>query len=92
MGVGRRTQWRDYVDIWYLLTHASMSLQQIIDAANQKFGGEFNETLFLEQLSYFDDLTSAPIDWINQTDHQEEHVIKDYLATAVTQHLKTKLP
>lgn len=54
--IGRRDTWRDYVDLFFLLKWKLYDLETIIALAEKKFGGEFNEKLFLGQLTYFDDL------------------------------------
>ena len=51
--IGRRAVWRDYVD-----------LDKIIQIANLKFVGEFVSTQFLEQLRYFDDVKTVPIEYV----------------------------
>ncbi|WP_459827587.1 nucleotidyl transferase AbiEii/AbiGii toxin family protein [Desulfomicrobium salsuginis] len=53
--LGRRSKWKDYVDLYFLLrNHAT--LPELIQAARTIFRGAFNAKLFLEQLCYFDDV------------------------------------
>jgi hypothetical protein len=67
--LGRRCQWKDYVDLYFLLTY-HLSLSELIETAEQIFKGAFNARLFREQLCYFKDVDmtetlaymSAPLD------------------------------
>lgn len=87
--VGRRAVWRDYVDLYTLLAKGIVSLSKIITLAKQKFGGEFIETQFLEQLGYFGDISVVPIDYIGDAPDPSE--IKEYLGTRVEEYLKSVL-
>lgn len=53
--LGRRSKWKDYVDLFFLLKD-KFTLQQIIDRAIMIFGDLFSDKLFRSQLSYFDDI------------------------------------
>ena len=53
--LGRRSKWKDYVDLYFLLTR-HFSLEEVSDKATAIFGGLFSEKLFRAQLSYFDDI------------------------------------
>ena len=53
--LGRRSKWKDYVDLYYLLTE-HFTLSEISFKANELFGELFSEKLFRAQLSYFDDI------------------------------------
>jgi Nucleotidyl transferase AbiEii toxin, Type IV TA system len=88
--LGRRAMWRDYVDLFCLLKNQGMTVGTIIDAATKKFGGDFVKEQFLEQLSYFGDITIVPVDYIQQTFTPEE--IKIFLQQQVQDYLKTILP
>lgn len=61
--IGRRAVWRDYIDIYWLIKTHVFDLDSIIQLANKKFKGEFASSLFLEQLSYFDDISLVPIEF-----------------------------
>lgn len=61
--IGRRAIWRDYVDVFWILKHNLLSMEDVITHAQNKFKEEFSETLFLQQLVYFDDLTISPIEF-----------------------------
>ena len=53
--LGRRSKWKDYVDLYFLLTqHFQMS--EVTEKAIAIFGDLFSEKLFRAQLSYFADI------------------------------------
>lgn len=58
--LGRRSTFRDYIDLCFLLMHGLVTLGGIIEDATRKFviGGEavFSTKLFLEQLTYTEDV------------------------------------
>ena len=88
--IGKRAVWRDYVDLFLLLKKEIVTLNQTIQLAKQKFSGEFNEALFLEQLSYFKDVTIVPMDFIGSSPSPSE--IQSYLETQVESYIKQILP
>ena len=53
--LGRRSKWKDYVDLYFLLTK-HLALAEVADKATGLFGELFSEKLFRAQLSYFDDI------------------------------------
>ena len=56
--LGRRSKWKDYVDLYFLLTqHFQMS--EVTEKAIAIFGDLFSEKLFRAQLSYFADIDYA---------------------------------
>lgn len=65
----------------------NLDLEELIAAAEKKFGGEFNQILFLEQLTYFDDLEITEIEFIDKSYSEKE--IKDYLENTVENYLAT---
>lgn len=53
--IGRRSKWKDYVDLYYIFK-SGISIESIIDKAKHIFASSFNEKLFRAQLSYFKDI------------------------------------
>lgn len=53
--LGRRSKWKDYVDLYFLLSE-HFSLAEITSRAESLFGELFSEKLFRSQLSFFDDV------------------------------------
>lgn len=87
--VGKRAIWRDYVDLFILLKRKIFDLEKIIKLAKKKFKGEFVESQFLEQLSYFDDLEIMPIEFIEKSYSEQE--IKSFLEKAVSAYVKGRI-
>lgn len=53
--IGRRSKWKDYVDLYFLITE-HFTISQISRRAEEIFGGLFLEKLFRAQLAYFEDV------------------------------------
>lgn len=53
--LGRRSKWKDYVDLYFLLS-GRFSLPEVSAKATEMFGELFSEKLFRAQLSYFEDV------------------------------------
>lgn len=79
--IGRRGQWRDYVDIFFLLKKETFSLKEIIDLAEKKYPPEFNPRLFLEQLSWFGDINDFTVSFLKEKYSTAE--IKNFLLKEV---------
>lgn len=54
--LGRRAKWKDYIDLYFIFEKYH-SVGGVIKRANEIFKGEFNERVFREALSYFDDVS-----------------------------------
>ena len=61
--LGRRSKWKDYVDLYFLLTQ-NFTITEISDCAAGLFGELYSEKLFRSQLCYFED-----IDYSEQVDY-----------------------
>ena len=88
--LGRRPAWRDYVDIFIFLKWKLYSLASIIALSEKRFTGEFNSKLFLQQLTYWDDVDRAETTFMKESYTDEE--IKAFLSEQVDAYLKTVLP
>ncbi len=88
--IGRRPAWRDYVDLFILLKWNLYTINSLINLAEQKFAGEFNPKLFLQQLVYFDDVNVVDTIFLKETYTDEE--IKVFLGEQVDAYLKNVLP
>lgn len=81
--LGRRAKWKDYADLYFIFRH--YSLEQIIGRAEKIFGGEFNERLFREQLSYHADINySEPIEYLPGMDVADEVVKRELKQIAIS--------
>lgn len=59
--IGRRGEFKDYVDLYAGLRGGHGSLGEMLALAAEKYGDAFNDRLFLEQLVYLDDVEEAEI-------------------------------
>ena len=59
--IGRRGSYKDYVDLYFVLSEKMILLEEILDLAKKKYAHEFNGRLFLEQLAYLDDIGDTEI-------------------------------
>lgn len=53
--LGQRAKWKDYADLFFIIRD-HYSMKTIAQHARNLFGDHFNERLFREQLSYFEDV------------------------------------
>jgi len=75
--LGRRSKWKDYVDLYFLLRDYT-PLAELILHAKELFRGAFNAKLFLEQLCYFDDVDmTEQVDFMKEAPH--EKTIREWL-------------
>ena len=80
--MGRRSKWKDYVDIYFILKD-HFSVQQISERTSELFGQLFSEKLFRAQLSYFDDIDyTEPVEFLVQPVPDDE--IKNFLIDKAT--------
>lgn len=70
--VGRRGDFKDYVDLYYILSEGHSSLDEIIDLAEKKYQNEFNSRLFLEQLVYLEDIEEAQLIFLKKAVTKKE--------------------
>lgn len=88
--LGRRPQWRDYVDLFFLMKWKLYDLARIVTLSEKKFGGEFNDKLFIKQLTYFDDVQVRPTVFLKESYTDKE--IKTFLKQQVKLYLNTIRP
>lgn len=87
--IGRRAQWRDYVDLFYILKHDILTFDTITGNAKNKYGPEFNTRLFLEQLIYWGDIESFSVKFLKNEHSTKE--IQEYLKNIAQQAVKNLL-
>ena len=62
--LGRRSKWKDYADLYFLLKE-HFTIQQVSERASTIFGELFSEKMFRAQLCYFEDIDySEEVDWL----------------------------
>lgn len=89
VAIGKRNVWRDYVDFFYLLHDKHITLNQIIQDGEKRFGNEFSSKLFMQQLTYTKDVTDFTYTPIGPMHEKKD--IMSFLTREVKQFLKTNL-
>ena len=81
--LGRRSKWKDYVDLYFLLKeHFSFNI--ISQRAMEIYGDLFSDKLFRSQLSYFEDVDyTEEVDYIISSPPTDDE-IKQYLVDVST--------
>ena len=64
--IGRRATYKDYIDLYFLLSEKHCSLLDIIKISEEKFKELFDPRLFLEQLVYLEDIQEEPIQFLKK--------------------------
>lgn len=64
--IGRRGSFKDYIDLYFILSEKGCLLMEIIRSAEKKYDHNFNARLFLEQLLYLEDLRDVEIVFLKQ--------------------------
>ena len=81
--LGRRAKWKDYIDLYFILQ--KYPFKSIVKKAEKIFGGQFNEKLFREQLSYFKDINySEPIEYLPGMAVRDETVKQELKQIAIS--------
>jgi hypothetical protein len=81
--LGRRSKWKDYVDLYFILRDF-YTIQQISELASSIFPQQFSEKLFREQLAYHKDIDySEPVEYLVEPVNDKE--IKDFLLDVATE-------
>jgi len=80
--LGRRSKWKDYVDIYFILND-HYTVKQISDRTTELYNQLFSEKLFRAQLSYFGDIDhSEDVEYLLPPVPEEE--IKSFLIDKAT--------
>lgn len=82
--LGKRATWRDYVDIACLLKSKKVTLQQGIQDSTKRY--KITQKWILEPLTYFKDITMAPIEWLGES--MTDDSIIEYLIQQTKKYLK----
>ena len=62
--IGRRATYKDYIDIFFIVSENSCTVERIIKLAQRKFKKNFDARLFLEQLTYMEDAEDTNIQFL----------------------------
>lgn len=79
--IGRRSEYRDYVDLFIILKNG-FSFSQVIADAKEKFSGQFSEKLFLSKLVYFEDIKDFNVEFLKEKYSVEE--VKNFFQSIVS--------
>lgn len=86
--LGRRSKWKDYVDLYFLLRDY-FTISDISVCATQIFGELFSEKMFRSQLCYFDDIDyTEAVDWLIPNPPKDDE-IKQALTEIAIQGVET---
>jgi len=77
--LGRRSKWKDYVDLYFILKE-HFDFMQISQKATSIFGDLFSEKQFRAQLSFFED-----VDFTEQIDFYEDRISEDSIKNFLTE-------
>lgn len=82
--LGRRSKWKDYVDLYFILKEY-YNMGQIIERAKFYFPEQINEKLFRNQLAFHKDIDySEQVDYVIDNPPSQKE-IKDFLIEVATQ-------
>jgi len=74
--LGRRPKWKDYVDLYFIIKDFH-PVKEIAEKSKKIFNNEFNERMFRNQLSYFDDMDyREQVVWKNSFETSDEVIKK----------------
>ena len=79
--VGKWLSFKDYVDWYFMLKEKYVTLPDVIALAQKKFGGDFNDRLFLGQLVSLADVPIQSIDFLRAAVDKKE--ITEFLEYSV---------
>ena len=79
--IGKRIAYKDYVDWYFLLHDDHITIKRVIGLARKKYGGDFNDRLFLGQLASLEDVPTQKIDFVK--DEIPRETIGNFLKKAV---------
>ena len=72
--LGRRSKWKDYVDLYFLLRD-HFTIADITSCAKEIFGELFSEKMFRSQLCYFDDIDyTEAVDWLTPNPPTDDEI------------------
>lgn len=81
--LGRRSKWKDYVDLYFLLKD-HFTISDISECATQLFGELFSEKMFRSQLCYFEDVDySEEVDYLIDNPPTDEDIKKALTQIAI---------
>ncbi len=89
--LNRRNAWRDYVDLYVILKKDITKLENIVRESYAVYGELFNEKLFLSQLLYTQDISSAEIDGTQMLESATLPEVAEFFEKEVGAYLERKI-
>ena len=86
--VGRRGEYRDYFDLYFILKDKYINLNEIITGAKGVYGNVFDKKIFLEQLVYFGDMQNFDIIPVSKTQLTKPEEVKQFFIELVKAFVK----
>ena len=81
--LGRRSKWKDDVDLYFILTE-HYTMEQICVRATEIFGELFSEKMFRAQLSFFDDIDyTEAVDYIINNPPSDDDIKRKLIEIAI---------
>ncbi|RLC34395.1 hypothetical protein DRH14_03105 [Candidatus Shapirobacteria bacterium] len=81
--VGRRSVWRDYFDLYFILKNNYIGLDESLLMTETRYGSVFSQKLFMEQLAYFGDIKDFSIEYGLGQKKIDLDEVKSYLLKVV---------
>ncbi len=82
--LGRRSKWKDYVDLYFIL-NSGISFNRVIKKANKIFDKNFNEKIFRTQLAYFNDIDySEKVDYLKGFEVSDKKIKDELIKLSLT--------
>lgn len=72
--LGKRATLKDYADLYFILKQKIITLEQIIRGCQKKYKQEFNDRLFLEELTYLSDVSQAKIEFLKEAPSRQQMI------------------
>jgi len=69
--IGRRATLKDYIDLYFIIKDQFISLKNLIELCEKKYGREFNARLLLGQLVYTKDIDMVDITFLGDATTKE---------------------
>ena len=66
LGGGGEPSFKDYVDLYFILKKKKITLEDIIKNCDKKYEAEFNDRLFLEELTDIKDVKEVKIEFLKE--------------------------
>jgi len=70
--LGSRASLKDYVDLYFILKKKEITIKDIIEGCKKKYKTEFNDRLFLEELTYIQDIKDVKIEFLKKKVNKSE--------------------